>query len=157
MDRTVGARVSGQLALRYGDAGLPDGQIRVDLAGHATTLSIPLTDTVPPATVTTLRARWMTSTTVQLTWNAPGDSDFVGRADHYDVRYASSLFASQFPWSSATPGWFLLSLLSLNLSTRSYAIAIILGAGISVSKRRQTAAVPLDFQGMLGLRRIRLG
>ena len=34
-DRTVGARISGQLALRYGDAGLPEGQIRVDFTGHA--------------------------------------------------------------------------------------------------------------------------
>ncbi len=35
VDRTVGARISGQLALRYGDAGLPEGQIRVDFTGHA--------------------------------------------------------------------------------------------------------------------------
>ena len=35
VDRTVGARVSGQLALRYGDAGLPEGQIRISLEGNA--------------------------------------------------------------------------------------------------------------------------
>ena len=34
-DRTVGAALSGQLALRYGDAGLPDGQIRIDFEGTA--------------------------------------------------------------------------------------------------------------------------
>ncbi|MBW7883035.1 MAG: glutamate synthase large subunit [Caldilineaceae bacterium] len=34
-DRTVGAQVSGQLALRYGDAGLPEGQIRIDFEGTA--------------------------------------------------------------------------------------------------------------------------
>ena len=34
-DRTVGARVSGQLALRYGDAGLPDGQVRIEFEGTA--------------------------------------------------------------------------------------------------------------------------
>ncbi len=34
-DRTVGARLSGELALRYGDAGLPDGSIVVDLHGSA--------------------------------------------------------------------------------------------------------------------------
>ena len=34
-ERTVGARVSGQLALRYGDAGLPEGQIRIDFEGTA--------------------------------------------------------------------------------------------------------------------------
>jgi glutamate synthase (ferredoxin) len=34
-DRTIGARVSGQLALRYGDTGLPDGQIRIDFEGTA--------------------------------------------------------------------------------------------------------------------------
>ena len=35
VERAVGARVSGQLALRYGDSGLNDGHIRVDLQGHA--------------------------------------------------------------------------------------------------------------------------
>jgi glutamate synthase (ferredoxin) len=34
-ERTVGARASGQLALRYGDAGLPEGQIRIDFEGMA--------------------------------------------------------------------------------------------------------------------------
>jgi len=34
-ERTVGARISGQLALRYGDAGLPEGQIRIDFEGTA--------------------------------------------------------------------------------------------------------------------------
>ncbi|MFO7631152.1 MAG: glutamate synthase large subunit [Caldilinea sp.] len=34
-DRTIGARVSGQLALRYGDAGLTEGQIRIDFEGTA--------------------------------------------------------------------------------------------------------------------------
>ena len=34
-DRTVGARISGQLALRYGDAGLPDSQIQVEFEGTA--------------------------------------------------------------------------------------------------------------------------
>jgi glutamate synthase (ferredoxin) len=33
--RTVGARVSGQLALRYGDAGLPDGHVHVTFTGSA--------------------------------------------------------------------------------------------------------------------------
>jgi len=33
IDRTIGARVSGQLALRYGDEGLPEGQIRIDFEG----------------------------------------------------------------------------------------------------------------------------
>lgn len=35
VERTVGAGISGQLALRYGDTGLPDGHIRVDLHGYA--------------------------------------------------------------------------------------------------------------------------
>jgi glutamate synthase (ferredoxin) len=34
-DRTVGARLSGELARRYGDAGLPEGSIVVDLHGSA--------------------------------------------------------------------------------------------------------------------------
>jgi glutamate synthase (ferredoxin) len=31
--RTVGARLAGQLALRYGDAGLPEGQVQITLTG----------------------------------------------------------------------------------------------------------------------------
>lgn len=31
--RTVGARLAGQLALRYGDAGLPEGQVKITLTG----------------------------------------------------------------------------------------------------------------------------
>jgi len=34
-ERAVGARVSGQLALRYGDAGLPEAQIHIDFEGTA--------------------------------------------------------------------------------------------------------------------------
>ncbi len=33
--RTVGARLAGQLALRYGDAGLPDGQVHITFDGAA--------------------------------------------------------------------------------------------------------------------------
>jgi glutamate synthase (ferredoxin) len=32
-ERTVGTRLSGQLALRYGDAGLPDGQVHITFTG----------------------------------------------------------------------------------------------------------------------------
>jgi glutamate synthase domain-containing protein 3 len=35
VDRTVGTCLSGQLALRYGDAGLPDGQVRIAFQGNA--------------------------------------------------------------------------------------------------------------------------
>ena len=34
-DRTIGARLAGEIARRYGDAGLPDGTIRVSLTGSA--------------------------------------------------------------------------------------------------------------------------
>ncbi|MCB0045160.1 MAG: glutamate synthase large subunit [Caldilineaceae bacterium] len=34
-ERTVGTRLSGQLALRYGDSGLPDGQVHVTFTGTA--------------------------------------------------------------------------------------------------------------------------
>lgn len=33
--RSVGARLAGQLALRYGDAGLPEGQVQITLTGSA--------------------------------------------------------------------------------------------------------------------------
>jgi hypothetical protein len=57
-------------------------------------------DTTPPATVTDLIAINPTSSSIMLTWTAPGDDGRAGTASRYDIRY------SQFPltteiWPSA--------------------------------------------------------
>lgn len=46
-------------------------------------------DTVPPAKITDLIASNITSTSVGLTWTAPGDDGNVGTATSYDIRYST--------------------------------------------------------------------
>jgi hypothetical protein len=46
-------------------------------------------DTTPPAAVTDLAATEATSTTVTLTWTAPGDDGNTGTASTYDIRYST--------------------------------------------------------------------
>lgn len=72
-----------------------------DLAGHVGVDSIVGWDTTAPGQVTTLAAHRQPNG-ILLSWRAPGDSDFIGRAMTYEVRYAGSLLANQFDWSSGT-------------------------------------------------------
>lgn len=72
----------------------------IDLAGHATTATITAADTTPPGKVTSLNA-WRRDGSVSLWWIAPGDSDYVGQAMAYEVRYADEPI-NNFTWNSAT-------------------------------------------------------
>lgn len=45
-------------------------------------------DRTPPATITTLAAGTATTTTIVLSWIAPGDDGSTGQAARYDLRYA---------------------------------------------------------------------
>lgn len=71
----------------------------MDLAGHTGTASVIGWDTTAPGQITTLAARRQ-SNGIVLSWLAPGDSDFVGRAMTYEVRYAGALIGNQFDWDS---------------------------------------------------------
>ena len=42
IERTVSARLSGQLALRYGDQGLPDDQVRISFTGSLARVPFPV-------------------------------------------------------------------------------------------------------------------
>ncbi len=59
-------------------------------AARLVTLAIAPGDTVPPAAVTNLATQYPMSTSVGLTWTAPGDDGGVGRAASYDVRYSTT-------------------------------------------------------------------
>ncbi len=59
-------------------------------------------DTTPPAAVTDLAVRTPTSTTVTLTWTAPGDDGNIGTATSYDIRYSTSTITDA-NWAGATP------------------------------------------------------
>lgn len=73
-----------------------------DLAGHIGRVTTTVDDTLPPATVNTLTARRLITGAIKLSWLAPGDSDWVGRAATYDIRYTHQLIGGIFAWSSAT-------------------------------------------------------
>ncbi|HEB75960.1 MAG TPA: hypothetical protein ENJ04_06380, partial [Nitrospirae bacterium] len=47
------------------------------------------TDTTPPAAVNDLRASNPTSSTIELSWTAPGDDGDSGTASGYDIRYST--------------------------------------------------------------------
>jgi hypothetical protein len=74
----------------------------IDLAGHIGTATAVALDTTPPGQVTTLVAH-RRSNGVALSWIAPGDSDFIGRAMTYEVRFTSTLIGSQFFWAAGLP------------------------------------------------------
>ncbi len=50
----------------------------------------------------TLAGGRVTTTTVELTWNAPGDDGTVGRATSYDLRYSTATIDAG-TWAAATP------------------------------------------------------
>jgi len=88
-----------------------------DEAGNTSPISnVPTayTDIVPPADITDLAAGNPTSTSIDLTFTAPGDEGMVGNAAQYDVRYSTapinagnfdsaSQFATGVPSASGTP------------------------------------------------------
>lgn len=58
-------------------------------------------DTTPPAAITDLAATNPTSTSITLTWTAPGDDGNSGTASQYDIRYSTSNITES-NWGSAT-------------------------------------------------------
>jgi hypothetical protein len=60
-------------------------------------------DTTPPNAIVDLAAPSSTSTTVDLTWTAPGDNGMTGTATSYSIRYAASAITTIGAWNVATP------------------------------------------------------
>jgi hypothetical protein len=58
-------------------------------------------DTIPPAAVTTLHTEAATFESVALVWNAPGDDGTTGKAEFYDIRYAT-FEIDESTWDQAT-------------------------------------------------------
>ncbi|QJD81913.1 fibronectin type III domain-containing protein [Cohnella herbarum] len=60
-------------------------------------------DETPPSAIDNLAASALSTTSVQLTWTAPGnDNDMFGFADGYDVRYSTSPITDETSWNAAT-------------------------------------------------------
>ena len=60
----------------------------------------PQPDTARPAAVEDLTARFLTTTSLTLTWTAVGDDSLVGTASHYDIRYSVNQMIA---WDQMTP------------------------------------------------------
>ncbi|WP_135555545.1 fibronectin type III domain-containing protein [Paenibacillus cymbidii] len=69
-----------------------------NVASAATTS---LGDTTAPAAVTNLAAGGATTSSIQLTWTAPGDDGATGTAAAYDIRYSTATITGG-NWASAT-------------------------------------------------------
>ena len=59
-------------------------------------------DTIPPAAVTNLATGAVTTTSVALSWTAPGDDGNTGTASSYDIRYSTSGPITGANWAAAT-------------------------------------------------------
>ncbi|OCT13411.1 hypothetical protein A8709_17520 [Paenibacillus pectinilyticus] len=59
-------------------------------------------DTTAPAAISNLAVGSPTSSSLALSWTAPGDDGNTGTATSYDIRYSTSFITSA-NWSSATP------------------------------------------------------
>lgn len=59
-------------------------------------------DTTPPAAITDLSGTALGTTSVELTWTAPGDDGITGTAHEYDIRRSNSTITGA-NWASATP------------------------------------------------------
>jgi len=58
-------------------------------------------DSTPPAKVEDLTAISPTSSSIDLTWTAPGDDGTDGTASHYDIRYSTSWIEDDTNWEEA--------------------------------------------------------
>jgi hypothetical protein len=60
------------------------------------------TDTTPPATISDLAASGATSSSMNLTWTAPGDDGTTGQATSYDIRYRTDAPLTASNWGTAS-------------------------------------------------------
>src|SRR5512137_30856 len=65
----------------------------------------PPADTTPPAAVTNLAVTGSTTSTISLSWTAPGDDGSTGTAASYDLRYSTAtITAANFASATAATG-----------------------------------------------------
>lgn len=79
---------------------VPNWSLLSNVVSRATT-----NETTPPANIVNLNAASSTSSTVSLSWTAPGDDGNTGTASQYDVRYSTStITAGNFASASQATG-----------------------------------------------------
>lgn len=82
-------------ALKAGDE-IPNWSVMSNVIQKST-----LQETTPPSAIASLAVGTATSSTVALSWTAPGDDGAVGTAKTYDIRYSTSAITTA-NWASAT-------------------------------------------------------
>ena len=85
--------------VRIYDRALGQGEITT-LAGSGPSGTCPPTDSSPPDAVANLATGTVTSSSIDLSWTAPGDDAATGTATTYDVRYSTSPITTD-NWDSA--------------------------------------------------------
>lgn len=73
----------------------------IDINGNTGTATVTSYDTTPPGKVTSLKAGRQDNNSITLMWLAPGDSDQVGTAAGYEIRYANVPVTSAI-WNSGS-------------------------------------------------------
>ncbi len=82
-------------AIKTGDE-VPNWSALSNVVTKATTAEV-----TPPSAITTLAATSSTTSSVTLSWTAPGDDGNVGTAAQYDIRYSTATITDA-NWNSAT-------------------------------------------------------
>ena len=93
--------ISGGAAIGARNVSVTTGGGTGTKTGGFTVVATAPSDTTPPAAITSLAASGATTTSVTLTWTAPGDDDNTGTASSYDIRYSSATITNA-NWGSAS-------------------------------------------------------
>ena len=105
---SAGASDTADLTVRDSNVGIYDTTVRATsqkdvtkwVTKTVTTNVTEVADTTSPAAITDLDTSNPTSSTIDLTWTAPGDDDTTGQATTYDIRYSTSEI-TEGNWDSA--------------------------------------------------------
>ena len=101
---TIGADSALDLSFAVGVNGAATITVRATDSGALfvdDVFTVTVLDTHPPDAVTDLTTGSVSSSSVQLTWTAPGDDGATGTATSYDVRYSTSTI-TEGNWAAAT-------------------------------------------------------
>jgi len=93
--------IGGTAALGARDVSVTTGGGTATKTGGFTVVATPPPDTTPPAAISNLAASGATTTSVTLTWTAPGDDGNAGTASAYDIRYSTATI-TEANWGSAS-------------------------------------------------------
>jgi hypothetical protein len=98
---TANISIGGGAALGSRNVSVTAGGSTGTMTGGFTVVATAPSDTNPPADIANLAASGATTTSVTLTWTAPGDDGNTGTASSYDIRYSAAAITNA-NWGSAS-------------------------------------------------------